>query len=114
MLPPVTKRWDDRSTDRWFRFVFYCDRCGAAWESERYPFSLREAAPQSSAEESARMLLWRTEHDAAYERANTEALFHFNRCPVCGARVCDSCYLLTEDLCASCAGMPVGADGGDA
>lgn len=104
MLPPVTKRYDDHSTDRWFRFAFHCDRCGAGWESERYPFSMGNASSDGEGQEKARMLLWKAEHDAAYERANTEALFHFNRCPACGRRVCDDCFSLSGDRCVSCSG----------
>lgn len=102
MLPPVTKRYDDCSTDQWFRFSFYCDECGAKWESEQYPFSMQDANPKSDGDKNALALLWKTEHDAAYERANTEALFQFNRCPACGKRVCDKCFLVTEDVCSSC------------
>ncbi len=103
MLPPITKRYDDCSTDQWFRFIFYCDKCGAKWASEQYPFSMRGAPYDNEETERARALLWRVEHDAAYERANTEALFRFNRCPACGERVCDGCYSEKLDLCVNCA-----------
>ena len=37
-------------------------------------------------------LLWGNEHRAAFDEANLEAHIHFNRCPVCGKRVCDDCF----------------------
>ncbi len=85
MLPPVTKKCEDHSTDRNFCFVFYCDACGAIWESELYPFSMRNTPSQSEGEKNARVILWRAEHDAAYERANLEAMLNFNKshCIVC-------------------------------
>lgn len=98
MLPPVTKQYDDHSTDRQFAFVFHCDRCGKLWESESYPFSMADATTDSR----ARALLWETEHAAAYERANTEALFHFSKCPTCGRRICDDCFCTAEDACKTC------------
>lgn len=103
MLPPVTKQCDDLSTDQWFRFVFHCDECGAEWEHEQYSFSMRDTPQCDEVYKDARAHLWKAEHDAAYERANTEALFHFNQCPVCGRRVCDDCFAELEDVCLSCA-----------
>jgi hypothetical protein len=48
--------------------------------------------------------IWQSEHEAAYERANREAMMHFNRCPVCKRWVCDDCFLLLEDrdVCREC------------
>lgn len=102
MLPSITKRFCDRSTDSEFAFSFFCDSCGTAWESERYPFSLRETPPLSEAEQKAHKILWAAEHNAAYERANNEAILHFNRCPRCGRRVCDNCFAALDDVCKTC------------
>lgn len=107
MLKSVTKRFHDQSTDTAFRFVFYCDLCGKAWESDAYPFDDPFAGNAEGGEKRARDILWRTEHDAAYERANLEARLHFNRCERCGKNVCDDCYELCvcsdgRDVCAAC------------
>ena len=102
MLPAVTKKYEDHSTDRYFRFVFYCDECGMAWESEHYPFSMRDASLENEGEKKARVLMRKAEHDAAYERANTEAVLNFNRCPQCGQRVCDDCFAEFEIVCLKC------------
>ena len=99
MLPAVTKKYEDHSTDRYFRFVFYCDECGMAWKSEHYPFSMRDASLENEGKKKARVLMWKAEHDAAYERANIEAVLNFNRCPQCGQRVCDDCFAEFEIVC---------------
>lgn len=102
MLPPVTKKCEDHSTDRYFCFAFYCDACGAIWESELYPFSMRNTPSQSEGEKNARIMLWKAEHDAAYERANLEAMLNFNKCRCCGRRVCDDCFSEFEAICQNC------------
>ena len=52
-------------------------------------------------------MLWEQEHQAAFEQANLEAHFHFNRCPLCGKWVCDDCFRAEEirhgGACKSCA-----------
>lgn len=102
MLPPITKKYSDLSTDSDFSFSFFCDRCGETWTSQRYPFSLSHSAPGNSAEVRAHEIMWQSEHDAAYERANIEAILHFNKCPRCGDLVCDSCFRIFDDLCEGC------------
>lgn len=104
MLPPITQKYHDQSTDAYFQFAFYCEACGDAWHSEQYPFSLAKDPPKSAAEEKARAILWTTEHDAAYERANTEAIMHFSKCRCCGKRICDRCLSELDDMCTECAG----------
>ncbi len=103
MLPPITKKYDDHSTDAHFVFSFYCDECGAVWTSEEYPYSLAGMEVHSEAEKNAHMVMWKTEHDAAYERANVEALFRFGKCPSCGRRVCDRCFSDWDTVCRRCA-----------
>lgn len=102
MLPAVTKKYKDHSTDEFFQFSFCCDECGGVWESERYPFSMRDAPTESHGEKNARVIMWKAEHDAAYERANNEALLQFNKCPKCGQRICDKCFCELEVLCIKC------------
>lgn len=102
MLPPITKKYCDLSTPTNFQFSFFCDRCGACWESEQYPFSMRDSTPSTDEGRYVHDMIWKSEHDAAYERANTEATFHFNKCPICDKRVCDDCFTLTDDVCADC------------
>lgn len=102
MLPSVTKKYCDCSTENSFSFSFFCEDCESEWKSEGYPFSLANTPSLDVTQEKARDILWTTEHDAAYERANNEALFHFNKCPECGRRVCDNCFSPFDDVCEKC------------
>ena len=88
MLEPITKKYSDRSDGNVYSFIFYCDVCEKPWFSVPYHsqtkslFDLRER-------ESERV--------AAYERANREAITHFNRCPACKRVVCDDCFRILDD-----------------
>ena len=105
MLKTITKNFTDRSTDRFFQFSFYCDRCGKKWTSEQYPFVHGFSKELTDDERKAKEILWRIDHDAAFERANLEARLRFNSCKACGAIVCDECFAMEEedDLCVDCA-----------
>jgi len=101
---PITKRYTNVSTEEVFQFVFHCDRCAAPVKSEIYEFNAdRFELPLHS---PAYALLWTHQHDEAYERANNEARFDFNLCPVCSRRVCNKCFHTTSDavtdLCVDC------------
>ena len=100
---PLSK-YSDRSTLDSFQFVFFCDRCGVGVKSERYAFETQEF--HRPLNEKAGALLWTRQHDAAYARANDEALTDFNLCPVCGRRVCCDCFYVSSeevtDLCLDC------------
>ena len=100
MLEPVTKTMTDDSTETVFRFTFYCDLCGKPWSS--VPVS---GMPEKGCGIGKRSLERCAEHDAAYERANLEAIQHFNRCPKCKRWVCNDCFLLLHDgdVCRKCA-----------
>lgn len=102
MLASITKKYCDHSTDKDFAFSFFCDYCGDEWKSEVYAFSLCDSPAETEAEKRAHEILWKAEHDAAYERANNEAILHFNKCQSCGDRVCDNCFCIFEDVCLHC------------
>ena len=101
---PVTKKITNISTNSTFRFIFYCDRCGAGVHSACYIFNTKCFDPPPRGR--ARALLWTRQHDEAYERANSEARIAFNRCPVCGRRVCGDCFHVSSDahtdICIDC------------
>ncbi|MCL1811224.1 MAG: zinc ribbon domain-containing protein [Methanomassiliicoccaceae archaeon] len=46
---------------------------------------------------------WHKEHEAAFEKAQNEAMQHFHRCPGCNKYVCDQCWNEDAMLCTSCA-----------
>lgn len=104
MLLPVTKTITDHSTNDSFKFCFHCDVCGKKWQSPLHYSSKKVEI----LDKSVLALLWQSEHDAAYERANLEAIRNFNRCPKCGSLVCNECFTLDSgsdggDLCKVCA-----------
>ena len=101
MLAPVTRQYADLSTAERFEFLFYCDRCGWQWRSEAYAFDPNGFEPPI--DEKIRVMLWRRQHEEAYERANREAGLRFSRCPVCGCRICDDClYRASSGQCRDC------------
>ncbi len=105
MLKTITKKIRDRSTDRFFKFSFCCDRCEKEWTSEEYPFEHGFTDEMTDDERRAKEILWRIDHDAAFERANLEARLRFNYCTCCKGIVCDECFAMEEedDLCHGCA-----------
>ncbi len=105
MLRTITKKIIDNSTDEFFKFSFYCDRCGAVWMSETYYFEHGFPDKLTAGEKRAKDIMWKVEHDAALERANLEARLRFNQCTSCGRIVCDECFAMDEeeDFCIDCA-----------
>ena len=97
MLKTITKKITDRSTDRFFVFSFYCDRCGKEWSSEKYPFEHFFSEELTTEERKAKDIMWRVDHDAAFERANLEARLHFNFCESCEGVICDECLTILEE-----------------
>lgn len=104
MLAPITKKFVDHSTPEAFSFSFYCDQCGKEWRSALYAFN--PGGFQWPIDRQVYQMLWNEQHKAAYERANREAIFEFNRCPECGQRVCMECFYQSEtdvtDICKDC------------
>jgi hypothetical protein len=101
MSKPLTKKVVDHSGRETFSFSFYCDICGKEWKSRTMPF---ETGGLTIEHEEARTLLWAKEHSTAFERANVDALMHFNECARCGKRVCDNCFNVDIEimLCGEC------------
>ncbi len=101
---PLTRKYTDLSTTRRFQFAFHCDCCGEPVKSERYNFDLSGFKPKPKGR--GRELLWRRQHDEAYERANNDAGLGFNFCPECKRWVCDRCFTAAEDdsgdICRDC------------
>ena len=106
MIVPLTARTTDHSDRKSFSFSFFCDRCGREWVSRPLPFT--QGGFTAVDHEETLQLLWAEEHRAAYDRANLEAQFHFNHCPVCGKWVCDNCFHVGEtkadEVCVDCGG----------
>lgn len=96
MLKSCTNRYTDVSDERKFQFTFYCDFCGAPFQSTPIPCTIpipaeHDAEPQTELYN----LLWQKEHAQAFARANQEASIHFFGCPGCGRYICPSCVVST-------------------
>ncbi|HBU11980.1 MAG TPA: hypothetical protein DEB31_04415 [Clostridiales bacterium] len=104
-LPSVTKKIDDLSGALKFQFMFYCDYCGAKYRIVPIPFSVPDAPERVEDFTEAQKLIWESEHEDAYERANREALVTFRKCTVCGKTVCEDCAPENKQpVCPACRG----------
>lgn len=101
MLSPATKNWKDKSTTKKFKFVFFCDCCGKELPSPEYEFhsGFKPKIIISEAERKAREIIWKSDHDAAYERANLYMFQnHIHTCEICGAGICGDCACVCDEL----------------
>ena len=110
MLSPITKKYTDESSMKQFKFVFYCDCCGKAIQTQAYDFNSAFAQKTflSNDEKEARAIIYANEHAAAYERANNEVRLNLNRCEICGDMICEDCSVYSDELgggvcCTKCA-----------
>lgn len=108
MLKSITKNYKDLSTMENFEFEFHCDCCGIEIKTDKYLYEDKfpKKMFMSNSEKEARQIMYASEHEKAYERANIEALKKLNRCCVCGEMVCDSCIVLSPvdstEVCKKC------------
>ncbi len=101
MLNPATKKWEDQSNTKKFKFVFFCDCCEKALPSPDYEFNSGFKAKIfiSESERRARELIWQRDHEAAYERANIYMLANrIHTCELCGANICGDCAVFCDEL----------------
>lgn len=84
----------DASTASKFQFSLRCAVCGSLWKSRPAYFSKAEVQPENEGKHVIFQALYQRERDEARERAVTEALEHFSRCPICRRLACDRCFLL--------------------
>jgi hypothetical protein len=48
-------------------------------------------------------MIWDSEHEDAYERANRESMLAFTRCADCERMVCEDCMNnLEQNICVDC------------
>lgn len=106
MLKAFTQQFYDNSTNNEFSFIFCCDLCGKQWKSEPIPFSglklkgiLKVFLIFINVKAT---LLWKKEHETAFERANHEGMLYFNRCKKCKKWVCDEHIDLESGICSAC------------
>jgi len=102
LLPSFTQKYTDESTDEEFVFSFYCDLCDNSWKSIPISFSQANQKGFWKSLFISLSTLRKIEHKDAFERANREGMFYFNRCPACKRWVCDRHFFEEEDQCSSC------------
>ncbi|MGI6224924.1 MAG: hypothetical protein ACOYJ1_01585 [Peptococcales bacterium] len=102
MLQSFTKKYTDESTKEKFRFTFYCDICGKQWQSVPISFSQGKGKTFWERLFGVKSSLWKSEHKDAFERANREGMFYFNRCTDCKKWVCDDDFSEEEGKCREC------------
>lgn len=89
------------------RFVFSvdCTVCGKRWQSTPTVFSKDGATAVSEAKEIVYTALYQREKEQAALKAVEEAKTSLNLCPVCKSLVCDSCFMICDDIdmCVDCA-----------
>ncbi len=101
----VRKYLTDCSDKENFCFSVTCAECGTVWKSSRILFSKAREEPQTEAKHMIAHALYVREHARAFDDASSEAVHHFNICPLCRRLVCNHCFLICDDLdmCRSCA-----------
>ena len=67
-------------------------------------FSKAGEVPPTEAKRIIAKALYQREHAQAMEHALSEAVQHFNVCPLCHGLVCNYCFIICDDLdmCRSC------------
>ena len=100
MLKPITKKFSDKSTLKQFEFVFYCDCCKKSIPTTTYKYDnmFENKTFLSDDEREARAIIYASEHNKAYERANNEVRLELNKCEICGNMVCEDCSFYSNDL----------------
>ena len=105
MKQMIRERLVDCSDDDWFRFSITCAECGRVWQSTPIRFSKADSKPFTEAKFIIAQALYAQEHAQALECAVSEAVNHFNVCPLCKSLVCNHCFIMCADLdmCRDCA-----------
>ena len=96
---------ENLSTREVFLFRIACAGCGESFGNQPIRFSKAGAELMSEAKRIIAETLYQREHMQAMDHAVSEAVHHFNSCPVCGRLVCNYCFVICDDLdlCRACA-----------
>ena len=118
MQSPLAAHAEDKSTEQGFQFVFRCQICGAAYESQfiasraaeekavfndiqRFGgmFSRDASLAGALGGQAAHTPAWNSEHDAALKAATADAMTKLHQCPKCNRFVCDNDWKSDLSLC---------------
>ena len=105
MLNLLYSHLEDCSTPQYFCFAVRCEVCGEFWYSSSIPFSKAKQATEDLEKKELYDAIYQREKRQARLTAGKEARERFSQCPICRRLVCDSCFLICEeiDLCRECA-----------
>ena len=97
---------EDCSTPQYFYFSIRCEVCGEYWYSSSIPFSKAAQASEHREKKELYDAIYQRERQRARLTAGQEARERFSQCPICRRLVCDSCFLICDemDMCRECAG----------
>ena len=95
----------DCSDPEKFVFNLICPECGKVWQSTPVAFSKAGEVPPTESKRVIYYLLYEREKQRACAKAVEEAVHCFNLCPLCERLVCNSCFLICQDIdmCLRCA-----------
>ncbi|MBM6830390.1 hypothetical protein H9X85_12235 [Anaerotignum lactatifermentans] len=105
MINLLSSYLEDCSTPQYFCFAIRCEVCGEFWYSSSVPFSKAAQAADYSDKKELYDAIYQREKERAKLAAGKEARERFSQCPICRRLVCDSCFLICDemDLCKECA-----------
>jgi len=100
----LEKHIKDSSSEKQFQFSFCCQLCGGEWRSRMIPFSRAGSAPASDEKKVVFQVMYQREYEKAKKHSLNDAKDSFNICPICGRLVCDSCFMICDDvdMCTEC------------
>ena len=106
MIKLLSEHLEDCSTPQYFCFSVRCEVCGEYWYSSSIPFSKAEQAVHHQEKKELYDAIYQREKGRARWAAGQEARAPFSQCPICRRLVCDTCFLIGDemDLCRQCTG----------
>lgn len=105
MMNLLIDHLEDCSTRSYFSFAIRCELCGEFWYSSSIPFSKAGQVADYVDKKELYDVLYQKEKQRAQLIAAKEARESFSQCPICRRMVCDSCFLICDemDMCKECA-----------
>lgn len=93
------------SNEKEFLFSIQCSNCHKEWKSVPIHFSKAYEKPLTNAKKIVYQALFQQELESAANKAVKDAQKQFNYCPICKSLVCNSCFMICEDIdmCVDCA-----------
>ena len=101
----IDLKLENLSTKDTFLFRVCCGSCGRDYAVKPRQFSKAGVEAQTREKQILYDAIYEQELRDARQAAIRRAAEHFNFCPICKRIVCNSCFLICEDLdmCAECA-----------